>query len=106
MSILPTLLGKRQSFDRTLFWVRREGGQLYQGQDYYAVRRGPWKLLQNTPFENYQLFNLDDDPLELIDVSDGHRSIVKDLTEKLRHHVQVAAKVPWQQPMATDDDQE
>ena len=106
VSILPTLLGKRQSFDRTLFWVRREGGQLYQGQDYYAVRRGPWKLLQNTPFENYQLFNLDDDPLESSDVSDSHRSIVKDLTEKLRHHVQVAAKVPWQQPMAMDDQQE
>jgi len=106
VSILPTLLGKRQSFDRTLFWVRREGGQLYQGQDYYAVRHGPWKLLQNTPFENYQLFNLDDDPLESSDVSDSHRSIVKDLTEKLRHHVQVAAKVPWQQPMAMDDQQE
>jgi len=106
MSILPTLLGKRQSFDRTLFWVRREGGQIYQGQDYYAVRRGPWKLLQNTPFEKYQLFNLDDDPLESIDVSDSHRSIVKDLTEKLRHHVQVAARVPWQQPMATGDEQE
>ena len=106
VSILPTLLGKLQSFDRTLFWVRREGGQLYQGQDYYAVRHGPWKLLQNTPFEKYQLFNLNDDPLESIDVSDGHRSIVKDLTEKLRHHVQVAAQVPWQQPMAMDDQQE
>ena len=106
MSILPTLLGKRQSFDRTLFWVRREGGQIYQGQDYYAVRRGPWKLLQNTPFEKYQLFNLDDDPLESIDVSDSHRLIVKDLTEKLRHHVQVAAQVPWQEPIATGDEQE
>jgi hypothetical protein len=63
-------------------------------------------LLQNTPFEKYQLFNLDDDPLESIDVSDSHRLIVKDLTEKLRPHVQVAAQVPWQEPIATGDEQE
>jgi arylsulfatase A-like enzyme len=103
VSILPTLLGKKQSFDRTLFWVRREGGQLYQGQDYYAVRRGPWKLLQNTPFENFQLFNLIDDPLESVDVSNKHRPIVRELTEALRRHVQEAAQVPWQQSTSEED---
>ena len=106
MSILPTLLGKKQSFDRTLFWVRREGGQLYQGQDYYAVRRGPWKLLQNTPFEKFQLFNLSDDPLESTDVSNKHRPIVRELTEALRRHVQAAAQVPWQQSTVVVDEHE
>ncbi|MEO2000400.1 MAG: sulfatase-like hydrolase/transferase [Pirellulales bacterium] len=103
VSILPTLLGKKQSFDRTLFWVRREGGHLYQGQDYYAVRRGPWKLLQNTPFEKFQLFNLSDDPLESTDVSNKHRPIVRELTEALRRHVQEAAQVPWQQSTSDED---
>jgi arylsulfatase A-like enzyme len=103
VSILPTLLGKKQYSDRTLFWVRREGGQLYQGQDYYAVRRGPWKLLQNTPFENYQLFNLINDPLESTDVSNKHRPIVRELTEALRRHVQEAAQVPWQQSTSDED---
>ena len=67
------------------------------------MRRGPWKLLQNTPFEKFQLFNLIDDPLESIDVSNKHRPIVRELTEALRRHVQEAAQVPWQQSTSDED---
>jgi len=31
------------------------------------LRRGPWKMIYFSEFESYQLFNLDDDPGELID---------------------------------------
>jgi arylsulfatase A-like enzyme len=96
-SILPTLLGTPQDIDRDLIWVRREGGRLYQGQDYYAVRRGPWKLLQNNPFERYQLYNLYDDPLEQADVADLHPQLVEQLSLALRRHIQQAAQVPWQE---------
>jgi len=74
-SILPTLLGKTQSGgDRTLFWVRREGGN-YGGRAYYAVRKGDWKLLQNTPFEPMQLYNLKDDPMEQHPLDNKHPKV-------------------------------
>jgi arylsulfatase A-like enzyme len=102
VSILPTLLGEPQSLDRDLIWVRREGGKKYQGQDYYAIRRGQWKLLQNDPFERYQLFNLSDDPLEQTDVASLHPSLVDGLSAALRRHVQQAAQVPWQPQLPTE----
>ena len=100
-SILPTLLGKPQTIERPLIWVRREGGQKYQGQDYYAIREGSWKLLQNDPFERYQLYNLKNDPLEQHDVAGQHKQIVSRLATLLRQHVQQAAAVPWQQRVET-----
>ena len=46
ISILPTLLGNEQiTDDRTVFWVRKEGGH-YGGQSYYAARTGDYKILQ------------------------------------------------------------
>ena len=50
-SFLPMLLGKEQGKpQRDLVWMRREGNMRYQGRDYYALRRGPWKLVQKFPF--------------------------------------------------------
>ena len=96
-SLLPHLLGKDAAgAERTLVWMRREGGAKYQGRDYYAARRGPWKLLQNTPFEPYRLVNLDDDPREEKDVSAEHPKIVQDLARVLQSHLQRAGAVPWQ----------
>ena len=103
VSILPTLLGKPQTVKRTLIWVRREGWPKYQGQDYYAIRAGRWKLLQNDPFERYQLYDLEDDPLEQRDVADGNKQVVARLSAILRQHVQQAARVPWQRPVRATD---
>ncbi len=81
---------------RDLVWVRREGGPRYQGRDYYAFRRGDWKLLQNSPFEPYQLFHLKDDPLEQTDRSRQEPKIYRELSAALARHVQQAGSVPWQ----------
>ncbi len=95
-SILPTLLGKKQPLeDRTLFWVRREGGRKYGGRAYYAARRGDWKLVQNTPFEPMQLFNLKEDPLEEHPVDTKHK-MYKELFDALMNHVNKAGSVPWE----------
>ena len=95
-SLLPVLLGRSAPEPaRDLVWMRREGGGTYQGRDYYAVRRGPWKLLQNTPFEPYRLVNLDDDPSEEKDVAAANPGIVRDLTRVLQSHLQRAGAVPW-----------
>lgn len=96
-SILPTLLGQDQpAIERDLFWMRREGGAKYQGQDYYAVRRGDWKLVHNSPFEPLQLFNLAADPLEQRDLARTEPKIFQDLAAALRAQLQRAGAVPWQ----------
>ena len=94
-SMLPTLLGKTQpEEDRTLFWVRREGGR-YGGRAYYAARYRQYKLVQNTPFEPMQLFNLEEDPAEQKPLANNHR-MYKKLTGELRDHIIRAGAVPWQ----------
>jgi len=95
-SLLPVLLGKTTpQNDKTKIWVRREGGP-YGGQEYHALRQGNWKILQNTPFEPFQLFDLSKDSLETTDVRKANSAIFEDLQKKMRKHVQKAGAVPWQ----------
>jgi arylsulfatase A-like enzyme len=99
VSILPSLLGKEQDLSgRTLYWVRREGGARYHGQEYYAVRRGFWKLLHNSPFEPLELYNLDEDPAEQRNVLKEQPKIGQQLTLALSKHIQRAGRVTWQPP--------
>jgi len=94
-SILPTLLGKYQpQEERFLFWVRREGGR-YGGRAYYATRYGDFKLVQNSPFEPLQLYDLKDDPKEQHPLDEKHRMYQK-LFTALRNHIIEAGAVPWQ----------
>jgi len=94
-SILPTLLGKSQpDGDRFLFWVRREGGG-YGGRAYYAARYGDFKLVQNSPFEPLQLYNLKDDPKEQNPLERKHPMYNK-LFAALRNHIIEAGAVPWE----------
>lgn len=95
VSFLPTLLGRDQrDADRFLFWVRREGGH-YGGRAYYAARYGDFKLVQNTPFEPYQLFNLADDPKEEKPLDRKH-PMYNRLFTALRNHIIEAGAVPWE----------
>ncbi|MFN0168308.1 MAG: sulfatase, partial [Bryobacteraceae bacterium] len=97
VSLLADMEGRTgQLAARDLVWVRREGGVRYRGRDYYALRRGDWKLLQNTPFEPYQLFNLKDDPLEQSDRSQQEPKVYRELSAALTRHIQQAGAVPWQ----------
>jgi arylsulfatase A-like enzyme len=95
-SILPTLTGKEQPGDnRTLFWVRREGGGQYGGRAYYAARQGDFKLLQNSPFEPMELYNLKDDPKEQKPLGRKHPMYNK-LFTALQVHITQAGAIPWQ----------
>ena len=94
-SILPILLGRDQpEEDRFLFWVRREGGR-YGGRAYYAARYGDYKLVQNSPFEPLELYNLKDDPQEQSPLGSRHRMYQR-LFTALRNHIIEAGAVPWE----------
>ena len=98
MSILPTLLesGNQMDIPRTLFWVRREGNNRYQGQDHYAVRSGHWKLVHNNPYAPLELYNLKSDPMEESNVADQNQQIFNQLARELRRQIQKAGAIPWQ----------
>ena len=103
VSLFRTLVGQMAPpLERELFWVRREGGRYHQGQDYYAVRRGRWKLMQNSPFEPYKLFNLRDDPLEEHDLAEQDPGVYTSLSRALRRHIQKSGAVPWQRRKSPD----
>ena len=74
--------------------MRREGGG-YGGRAYYAALYGEWKLLQNSPFEPLQLYNLKDDPQEKHPLDKKHKMYQK-LFTALRNHIIEAGAVPWQ----------
>ena len=94
-SILPTLLGKEQpKEDRYLFWVRREGGY-YGGRAYYAARYGDFKLVQNSPFEPMELYDLKDDPGEQQQLPSSHK-MYRQLFGALRNHIIKAGAVSWE----------
>ena len=95
-SFLSVLKGQsKTTSNRPAFWVRREGGA-YGGQEYYALREGNWKLLQNTPFEPFQLFDMSKDSLETTDVRKTNKAISDVMEKKLRTHIQKAGAVNWQ----------
>ena len=83
------------SEERTLFWVYREGEE-YKGQAVYAVRKGPYKLMQNSPFEDFRLYNLKTDPHEQIPLnrSSGY---YKNLHKLLIQHIQENNGVLWKE---------
>lgn len=99
VSLLPVLLGRTHTLpERDLVWMRREGNRRYQGRDYYALRSGDWKLLQNSPFSPYELYNLASDPREQHDLADQQRDRLWELSRRLMRHIQAAGRVPWQRP--------
>ena len=102
VSFLPTLLGANQGDeDRLLFWVRREGGR-YGGRAYYAARCGTFKLVQNSPFEPMELYDLAADPKEEKPLAKDHPMYGR-LFAALRDHISKAGAMPWQRALAGSD---
>ena len=94
-SLAPVWLkGEAGDPDRTMIWVRREGGPR-QGRAYYAIRQGKWKLLQNSPFEPMQLVDLEADPFEESPREPKGKEAQR-LGTTLMRHIQKAGAVPWQ----------
>lgn len=98
-SLLPTLLGNNHTSDtRDFFFHRREGGNRYGGLTTHAIIRENWKLLQNSPFESLELYNLSTDPLEQNNLAEKNREKFNELAKALRVQIQRGGAVPWQAP--------
>ena len=96
-SFLPLLLGKEQpAFDRDLFFTRREGGDRFMGECIWAMRRGDWKLVKNSPMKNWELFDLSEDPGETTDLAGKNRGKYRELGAAMRVHIQRGGAIPWQ----------
>jgi len=97
ISILPTLLGQEQiTDDRTVYWVRREGGAC-GGLAYYAARKGNYKILQNSPWEPVQFFDLLTDSVEQKPLSNrDFPNIYRQLFQSQKEHIRSTGAVPWQ----------
>lgn len=96
-SFIPTLKGNKQITEgRDFFFSRREGGTRYSGKTIEAIRRGDWKLLQNSPFAPLEMYNLREDPLEQRNLLDEEQDIYQELERALREHIRLSGQVPWQ----------
>lgn len=95
INLMPDIGDKTIKKDnRTIYFVRRAGYK-YSGLCYYAVRKGDYKLVQNSPFEEFQLFNILEDPLETIPLDDNPKEF-HNLRYQLSQHIRKAGAIPWQ----------
>jgi len=108
-SFAPLLLGEEFEADpeRYMFWVRLEGNARYGGIPYHAARKGDWKILRNTPWEPYQLFNLAEDPAEERPVPrEKAPQKYNELFNALLMHINGAGQYRWQrdgEPIVTGE---
>lgn len=95
ISLAPSILGNKPTTDnRTVFFVRREGFS-YGGLGYYAARKGQYKLLQNTPYEPLQLFDMVSDPYEKKPLNEDSEAF-RELKYELSQHIRKSGAIPWQ----------
>lgn len=98
-SFLPALHRQPQKELRPQwFFCRREGGLRYGGKTIEAVIDGPWKLLQNSPFEPLELYNIEEDPAETTNLAEKNKPVFNRLNAAMRRQIQRGGAIPWQQP--------
>ncbi|MDH3246199.1 MAG: sulfatase-like hydrolase/transferase [Saprospiraceae bacterium] len=104
-SFFDVLMGEEVAgSDRSLYFVRREGGTRYAGLTIQAVQYEGWKLLQNSPFSSQELYYLPDDPGEENDLIGEEEDKYRELNSLLMLHQQEAGRVPWQRPAAEENE--
>ena len=82
--------------DREIYFVRREGGPKYAGLTIQAVLHGNYKLVQDLPGKQLELFDLQADPGESQDLAKKMPKKFREMVGRLQLHVQRGGQVPWQ----------
>lgn len=90
---IKALVNFEKETPRTMFWMRREGF-IFGGRAYYAISDGRYKLIQNRPFTQFELFDLEEDPFEKKPIDNP--ALKKELMKTLMKHIQLSGKIPWQ----------
>jgi len=97
ISLLPGITAQKQETgNRTVFFMRREGNMKYGGMVYYAARLRNYKILQNTPWEPMQFFNVKEDPSELHPLEKSGSKEYAELFRQLTQHIRQSGTIPWQ----------
>lgn len=97
VSLLPVLTGpSAPAPSREIYFVRREGGAAYGGKTIEALRRGEWKLVQDSPFGASELYHLGRDPGETKNLRDGEARVLNEMSAALRRHIQRGGAAAWQ----------
>lgn len=99
ISLMPLLKGGAIDAERDLYFVRREGGPVYGGNSYEALIRGRWKLLRNSPYQPFELYDLSLDPFETNDLAASQPQVVNQLAAALRERIRAGGRVAWQPPL-------
>lgn len=107
LSFAPVLRGEAvEASERAMIFSRREGGPAYNGKTIEAIRIGDYKLLQNSPFERYEMYHIGNDPNEDHNLLKGkepnayaHVSQFSELRARLAKHFQERGRIPWQPPL-------
>lgn len=97
-SLVPMIRNPATDWEdpREIYFVRREGGKAYGGLTCEAVLVGQTKLVHNLPTSRFELFDLSDDPLEQVDLSDRQSGKFREMQLRLQRHIQNGGRVPWQ----------
>ncbi|MEI7502258.1 MAG: sulfatase-like hydrolase/transferase [Paludibacter sp.] len=97
ISLLPLISGNTQITDeRMVCFMRREGKLKYGGLCYYSARYKQFKIVQNTPWEPMQIFDLSTDPYEMNPIDKNENHNYEQLFTQLTNHISSSGAVPWQ----------
>lgn len=95
INLLPVIMGKSKEEDNRMVYFMRRAGVNYGGLCYYAARKGAYKLVQNSPYEKLQLFNIESDPQEKLPL-DVNLDQFRELKYGLSQHIRKAGAICWQ----------
>jgi arylsulfatase len=87
ISLAPIFKGVELTESRPLFW-EHEGNR--------AVRSGKWKLVSQYPENKWHLYDMKEDRTELMDVSNEHPNVLKNLIEKYEKWAGRVGVISWQ----------
>ena len=99
-SILPALLGQPgQVANRDLIFENRSTFKDSRWKMVYAVRRQNWKLVQNAPGGEFELYDLATDPYEQQNLASFQTAKFNELMEALDNYKVQEQAIPWQPPL-------